>query len=253
MDAIWEELVYTEARLLADPNASDLASQVQSLLTQHDEVRRTQYTHWRAEIVAQAHVDAADEALDTDVIAVGDELARSDRDRSEPRTARYLGKLTARKIAAQALESELTVVRSWPASLVTEEEPGLKATGMRLRASVERGERAVQERSAVQNQRKDFMSRDKVKFVAAVNAVRLDVNAELARRIVPNKLARRWNESFFRKDTATKSSEATKPAAATKPTETKPAETKSAETKPAETKPSATPAAATRQSVAPTA
>lgn len=218
-DVIWEELVYTEARLLADKNAKKLAPMVGELVARLEDARAGQYGAWRAEVVAQAHVDAADEALDACVVAVGAELARSDDDRDAPRRKRYLGERTAKKVAAQGLESELGVVRAWPDSLATEEEPALQAQAEPLREAVAAGDAAVAERARAQNARRDFMARDKAKLVDAVNDLRTELHAELARKVVPLKLARGWPESFFRRGSNAKAE--------------KPEEKKAGEAKPA--------------------
>ena len=199
LDYVWEEVTYTEARLAADPRTGDLAPRFAGFYPRLDAVRSAQYGVWRGEIVAQAHVDAADEALDACVVAVGDEIDRAGDDRASPRRQRYLGPLTARKVAAQALESELKVVRAWPDSLATEEEAALHGCAEPLRVAVAKGEAAVDERARSQNARKDFMARERAKLVDALNDLRTEVHAELAKRVVPNKLGREWPAGFFRK------------------------------------------------------
>jgi len=202
LDVIWEEAVYTEARLLAEKRAAKLAPRMGAFVGKVEAVRAGQYGVWRGEVVAQAHVDAADEALDACVVAVGSELARSDDDRGSPRRKRYLGDRTAKKVAAQGLESELTVVRAWPDSLVTEEEASLQAQAEPLREAVTAGDAAVAERAKAQSTRRDFMARDKAKLVDGLNDLRTELHAELARKVVPNKLARAWPDSFFRRGTS---------------------------------------------------
>ena len=133
------------------------------------------------------------------------EPARAEDDRGSPRRKRYLGDRTAKKIAAQGLESELTVVRAWPDSLATEEEPALQAQAAPLREAVTAGDAAVAERAKAQNTRRDFMARDKAKLVDGLNDLRTELHAELARKVVPNKLARTWPDSFFRRGTSAKS------------------------------------------------
>jgi len=204
IDYIWEEAVYTEARLLADKHAAKLAPRMSAYVEQVEGVRSGQYRVWRGELVAQAHVDVADEKLDGSVLAVGDALDRSGDDRDAPRRKRYLGERTARKIAAQGLESELTVVRAWPDSLATEEEAQLQAQADPMREAVAAGDAAVGERAKAQNTRRDFMARDKAKLVDGLNDLRTELHAELARKVVPQKLARTWPDGFFRRGTSAK-------------------------------------------------
>ena len=234
LDYVWEEVTYTEARLAADPRTGDLAPRFAGFYARLDAVRSAQYGVWRGEIVAQAHVDAADERLDACVVAVGAELDRAGDDRGSPRRQRYLGPLTARKVAAQALESELKVVRAWPDSLATEEEPALQGCAEPLRGAVAKGESAVAERSRAQSARKDFMARERAKLVDALNDLRTEVHAELAKRVVPNKLGREWPAGFFRKGPSSRAA--------------KGAEEKAGEGKQGETKPAARPSAAPQPS-----
>ncbi len=209
LDYIWEEVTYTEARLGADPLAADLAPRFAGFQAQLDGVRVGLYGAWRAEIVAQAHVDHADVALDARVVAVGAAIDRAGDDRDAPRRKRYLGDGTAKKVAAQGLESELQGVRAWPASLATEDDDDLRAQAEPLRQAVARGEAAVAERARAQNARRDFVARDRARLVDALNDLRADVHAELAKRAVSCKQAREWAGDFFRKGP---SSRAAKPA-----------------------------------------
>ena len=203
MDFIWEEAVYTEARLLADPRAADLAPRMGHILAAIDATRTSQYGAWRAELVAQAGVDAANDGLDAAVKAAGLALDRAvDGDHDDPRWKRYVGAATVKKIMAQGLEAEVKTVRTWPASLEGEPEKALQKQAKPMAEALERGDAALDARTAAAGRRRDFMARDKAKLVDALNDLRLDLHADLAKRVVPNRLDRAWPDGFFRKGTA---------------------------------------------------
>ena len=113
MPSVWEELVYTEARLLKDGHADDLAPGFDALLKSWAKVNAGQLASWRAEIGAQAAVDAGDDDLDETVDEVDRVLLNLERDRSLPRYMRYFNK-PRNEIIRMGLESELEKVRTWP-------------------------------------------------------------------------------------------------------------------------------------------
>ncbi len=217
IDYIWEEAVYTEARLLADTRAADLAPRMAAILTTIGVVRAGQYDVWRAEIVAQASVDAADEHLDETVESTGKALDRAvDDDHEDPRWKRYVGTSTIKKIKAQGLETEVKTVGTWAASLATEPEKALQKQAPLMSDALTRGDAAIKERASAAGRRRDFMARDKAKLVDTLNNVRLDLHADLTKRVAANGLERAWADGFFRKGSA-------KPAAATPDTPPQPA------------------------------
>jgi hypothetical protein len=200
LDVIWEEGVYTEARLTSDPHTQALAPRFAAFLTALDAVRTGQYGAWRAEVVAQAAVDTADDGLDDAVKGAGKALdAAVDENHDDPRWKRYVGKSTPKKIAAMGLDAELKVVQSWPESLKTEPEKALRAHAAPLAEAVAQGTAAVAQREQAQARRRDFMARDKAKLVDAFNDLRLDAHADLTKMVVPHKLDRAWPDRFFRK------------------------------------------------------
>ncbi len=203
IDYIWEEAVYTEARLLADTRATDLAPRMGTILTMIGAVRGGQYDVWRAEIVAQAGVDAADEHLDETVESTGKALDRAvDNEHDDPRWHRYVGNSTIKKIKAQALEAELKTVRTWPESLATEPEKSLQKQSPLLADALARGDAAIAGRTTAAGRRRDFMARDKAKLVDTFNNVRLDLHADLTKRVAAHGLERAWADGFFRKGSA---------------------------------------------------
>lgn len=203
LDAIWEELVYTEAQILNDANASDLASPIGALIDRVHAVRSGQLGAWRAEIHAQARVDTAGEALGAAITAIADDLSRAgDRDRRSPRWRRYFGTRSSADVRRLGLERQLRIVRSWPGSLATEPEAALQAHADALTSAVATGDDAVAARADAAAARRDHRARDIAALVDAANAARLDLYGRLTRRASTRKLDRRWPSRFFRKSAA---------------------------------------------------
>jgi hypothetical protein len=199
MDAVWDELTYSEARMLKDKDASDLAPQMSAQIERLENVRTGQYAAWRAEIVAQAGVDAADDGLDDTVDEISKELlSAAGGDRKSPRYARYFSTPPSLVIRLR-LESEIKRVEGWPASLATEPEKGLNALGATLGADIGTGKEALQQRVDAAAARADHRVREIVALVDEVNAVRLSVYGILVQRVGPRKLARDWPNRFFKR------------------------------------------------------
>ena len=111
LDVLWSELVYTEARLLRDKVARDLAPLFVALLRRWEKIANGQRAVWRAEIVAQAGVDLQNLALDETVELIADTLWLAEgKDRTTPRYRRYFAKPPSTVIRL-GLENELPVVR----------------------------------------------------------------------------------------------------------------------------------------------
>ncbi|MBS2027191.1 MAG: hypothetical protein JST54_04730 [Deltaproteobacteria bacterium] len=198
LDVIWEELVYTEARLLADSKASDLAALFSQFIQRMQALKSSQQTSWQAEIRAQASVDAADDQLDDVVRGFADNLLFAlGNDRTQARFTRYFGDNPS-AIIKLGLESELTKVRSWPASIGGEPEPQLQAFGAQLQAAITAGDAALASRTAAAGARADGRARGINTFIDDVNAARQSLYGTLTTRVGPNKLPRDWPERFFK-------------------------------------------------------
>lgn len=209
LDEVWEDLVYTDARGSQDPNAADLISPITGLLPRLDGVRVGQYGVWRAEIVAQASVAAADDTLDDTVDAIDDGVQRVvDRDRKAVRYTRYFTAAPS-LIARMALESELGKVRGWVPSLKSEPETELRHLGDRLETNVTAGDAAVQGRIDAASKRADHRVREIVRLIDDVNAARLALYGLLVTRASERNLPKNWPNRFFRRET--KVSEAATP------------------------------------------
>ncbi|MBS2032993.1 MAG: hypothetical protein JST54_34290 [Deltaproteobacteria bacterium] len=198
LDVVWEELVYTEARLLADARASDLATAITQLIHRVQALKATQQTSWQAEIRAQAAVDAADDGLDDVVRGFADNLLFAvGNDRTQARFKRYFGDNPS-AIIKLGLEAELGKVRGWPASIGGEPEAPVQAFGAQLQAAIAAGDAALSQRTTAAGARADERTRGINTFIDDVNAARQSLYGTLTTRVGPNKLPRDWPERFFK-------------------------------------------------------
>lgn len=214
LDSVWQELVYSEARCLKDVNAKDLAPHFTVLIERCEAVRGGQLKAWRAEIVAQAGVDAADDALDDDVEDLHTDLVHIERN---VRTARYKMYFPRPKgeIVRLGLESELGKVRTWPAALQAEPEKVLQDHGAKLAIDIEAGDVAIKGRQTSAGERALHRVKEIVTLIDDVNAMRRSVYGTLVTRASELKLGLDWPTRFFRR--AARSARAKKDAAPSEP------------------------------------
>jgi hypothetical protein len=199
LDAVWEELVYSEARCLKDPNAKGFAKDFGKLIERCEEVRAGQRKAWRAEIVGQAGVDAADDELDDVVDELDAELLHILRgDRTSPRYKHYFSK-PKNEIIRLGLESELGKVRTWPPSLKSEPEKPLQKLGGRLESDIAAGDEALTERLTAAQQRAVHRLKEIVTLIDDVNAARRSIYGALLTRGEELKLEPEWANRFFRR------------------------------------------------------
>jgi hypothetical protein len=108
-----DSVTYTEARLLCDENAKEYAPIFTGLRERAKDVGNGQQDAWRDELVAQALVHTADDALDDwvqELAMVFYNLLRGKTD--SPRYRLYFSSAPS-TIIRLGLESELASVRVW--------------------------------------------------------------------------------------------------------------------------------------------
>lgn len=199
LDAIWEELVYTEARFLGDPLTRDLAAAHAELLARLESVRAGQRAAWRDEIVAQAAVDTHNGRLDVTTTSFGAKLlAAVNGQRGSARWRRYFPDSVS-DVVKLALGRQVARVRGWVPSLRGESEPEIKAFADRFEQHLADADKALQARVDAASARNDHRVREIVALVEDVNAARLSALGRLLQRAVKNDLPREWSESFFRR------------------------------------------------------
>jgi len=200
MESLRTELVYSEARLLKDKNASDLAPVFKTLQDRQAKVAEGQRAAWREETIAEAGVDYADDTLDDRTIEVSEALLTVvKRNRESPRYTRYF-KTPPNAVVRLGLESQLEAVAVWPDSLKGEAEDPVKEQGGLLEKDITDGRAAIEERNKAMAKRADHRVREIVRLVDDVNAARLSVYGQLVTRVDERKLPRTWPDRFFRQE-----------------------------------------------------
>jgi hypothetical protein len=198
IDSVWQDLVYFHSRASAEPQAKDLAQLAEVLLTRGRQIREAQHDCWHAELVAQASVDRADDALD-DLVAEVDEAlyAICRRDRTLPRYRRYFPSAPS-DLIRMGLERELPRVAPWAESLKSEPEAELAELGQRLDKMLIEGQSAVKQRAAAIAATADQRVRGIIPFIDDVNQALLSAYGMLVQRAAERNLPRDWAGRFFR-------------------------------------------------------
>lgn len=203
LDSIWEECVYSEARLAHDEHAKDLTPVMGKLVARVEKTWQSQRAVWRAEILAQAGVDATDDELDVQVTELSQALLLVTKgDRKHPRFVRYFSE-SPTHIVRLGLQSEVERVRGWPASLKGETEKPLIQLGKGIDATLSAADKVLADRVAAASARADHRVREIVALVEDANAARLSVYGALALRVEKHGLPRDWPSGFFRRATRT--------------------------------------------------
>jgi len=215
-DTLWEEIVYTEAKLLGDrsPEATKLAKSFSDILKRWAKVRDDRYGHWRIEVVADAGVDTADQNLDEATSGVDDALQHATGGTANARYKRYF-KVALSLITKLGLQSQLLKLAGWAESLASEPEKEVRDAGKQLAACMKAGDEAITARTKAIGGRADHFARELTSFVDDVNALREGTFGQLI--AIGQKRKKRspsaWAARFFRKGSHTAAEPAPAPAA----------------------------------------
>ena len=198
LNAIWEELVFTEARLQGDSQAQEFAPSISDLLARLEQVKNGQLGVWREEVAAQAAVDTFDDQLDDWVRALDSALLRVVGENAKaPRYRRYFP-VAPSSIIRMGPENELTRVRSWADSLATEPEGDLQELGAQLKNLIVQGDAALERRRNSATACADHRVREITTLVDDINAARLSLFGVLTKKAADLRLSHDWANRFFR-------------------------------------------------------
>ena len=198
LDNHWAELVYTRAKLAADPLTTDLAPQAAALIERLMPLRAEQLATWEAEVVAQAEVDTAEEALSALVLDFAHFLEYHLRDTQSPRWRHYFTELPS-ALRRLTLEPALTATATWSGALSAEPEPELQAFAPRVRAVHAQGATALEHQRQANLARATHRLQQILSFVATHNATRRTLYAALLTRANAHNLPKAWPDRFFRR------------------------------------------------------
>ncbi len=195
LDTIWAELVYTEARLLS--GAPKHAPMIAKLIARQADVRAGQLDQWRAEIVAQAAVDDADDGLDDLVDDLDNELVHAEKGDRGPRHRHYF-KNPRNEVVRLGLASELEVVRTWPESLKGEKEKAVLKLATPFAETIAQGDDAIERRAKAGAATGAHRVREILRFIDDVNAARLGLYGQLVTLGQEQGRPANWASRFFR-------------------------------------------------------
>ena len=200
LDTIWDELVYSNARLLYDEDTKDLAAPYQKLIGQVEDAWKEQRKVWQGETEAQANVDSINFRTDQRTIdfAFALEGANRKHPQGEQRQARYFP-ISPSKIVANALEGQLPYMESFANSIPKEPEPELQSFGAGFLQDVSDAKAALAQKQKAADERRDNRVKTISVLITEINTVRENTHAELLKRRAPKQKSKEWPESFFRK------------------------------------------------------
>ncbi|MEO7327772.1 MAG: hypothetical protein ABI193_04295 [Minicystis sp.] len=208
-DTIFEELVATEAALLADPDAADLAPPISAKIEEWETTTYKMRNVSRAETASKAVAVLRDAELDDTVIDFGDELLRAvDKDRDAPRFKRYFKQSPSRFVKIARLV-EATTVESWIPSIQKEPEPELVAFAAPLEQQSKASLDALAQFAAAAGERASTRVLLWDSFVKSVDAARDLLYADLVKVGQKKKRGRDWPDRFFRTVTRERAAKAT--------------------------------------------
>jgi len=207
LETVRDELVYLNVRVCRDPRARDLAPRVGAHLTAWRGVQDAQHEHWDAQTAAQVDVLLADEALDVHVDAFAADLIEvCGGERGSARFTLYFS-VSPSVVKRPVLGEELTTARRWVTLLAAEEDPSLRAHGVRFAAEVKDADDALAARAAADSKNASFRAVGAhATYMQGVADTREHVWIELERRRANDKeakLPRDWSTRFFRPRTDT--------------------------------------------------
>ena len=198
LDAARDEIIYTDARLQADPLTKDLSADHSALVARTDTARAAQKDHHRTETVAQAGVDHVNDQLDDFIEVFSADLAHAERgDKQSARYQRYLAD-TVSGLEHLGLEGKVKKVESWSQSLAGESEQALQDQGTALAALLTVAKAALAARAAAKTARADHHARDIAGLLTDLNAARQSLSGELTKRGAAQKKSKKWPLRFFR-------------------------------------------------------
>lgn len=196
--AHWEHIIYTLARLSADPVGKPFVADFKALERRLEGVEAGQRSVWRDEVIAQAAVDVVDDALDDATRELNKHLRFIDGDKGA-RVKRYFPKAASR-FTALGLQSQIEAIATWPQSLKAEAEQVFKKLGAEIASLLSDAKDALGGRVTAAGARADHRVREIVRFAEDHNRLRLATHSALTLAATKADLPRDFADRFFRRD-----------------------------------------------------
>ena len=198
LQTFWDDVVYTEAALLADDETAALAAALTEHLADHERVAKIDRDSRRATLQAGARANVADGGVDEGIRDLhNDTLHDVQQDRSERRYATLFPQPLNRMIRhalARQLEGATEIVERLGLSLFTEAFRDRHRGS--LGALIERGRAALASRRTAALQRTEARLEIQA-WKEETNALRLGIYSQLLSIAAQQRHNRRWAEQFF--------------------------------------------------------
>lgn len=203
LGSVRDDVVYTQARLAANPLTSALAADFDPALSSWDTTRNQEVALRTAVVKATAVVAVRDDVLN-DLV---DEISRAilvevKGDRTAPLYVLYFGTKTPSEVKRPVLGDQLSKMRTWVGSLSGSTVPALQDLGAKLADAVAAADTAVEGLAAAEHAVREFRTTGPRKlFIDSVNALRKDTYGKLSK--IPHDspelyLSPSFAEAFFR-------------------------------------------------------
>jgi hypothetical protein len=200
-EAVRDQVIYSEGRLLYDEDAKDLAPPFTKLANDFDSITLGLWACWRAETLAQSQVDSVNYRMDRRVEKHAKALrfVTDNTPQGQATYNRYYEKLPPSRVIALSLEPEVKVVRDWLTALQSEKAPELQAFATGFVQDVSDGEAALRYRDESASSRRNYWTQVIATKVDELNKVRKETFGELSKRAASLNKEDGWAESFFKK------------------------------------------------------
>jgi hypothetical protein len=196
------EILHTRSLLQAYPFLQEHVARFDGLYAEWTALMQQELGFLSDKQDGEAQVIAVDDAIDYLCVAISATLlAEAGGDRKATSYQRYFGAAPPSKLKRPVLGQQLEVMRTWPASLQSEDaSPALKEYGARLAEQVEAADRAVTALAEAKRKLADFEVGARKQFIDKLNAARVleyGQLAETALRQPELRLSRSFAFRFF--------------------------------------------------------
>jgi hypothetical protein len=208
LEDLWYDILYTEARLSYEDNGKAFVAAATSLVDRAELVRLGQLKVWRKEVIAQAHVDSRNEALDNLTREFEKQLYRYLEDDGvrepykDPRYKAYFPEGLSRTINL-GLETQIQKTKFFVTAIRKENATSLLAFAARFIDEFAKADVAIKELRDTQVERRNHRTNEIIKLFDDVNAERQNLYGKLTSYAADQRLGREWAEKFFRHSEST--------------------------------------------------